>query len=150
MKFSPPPPHPFIFETQSHFDDLDAQWILHHSRQIRYVERAQQAWFNKIMQLDVFDPWKFPDLNVVVRRLEVDYVLPLKGVRPFVIALWPVRLRACGLTTQFEFRAAENGEVYTRGIREVCKISMKNMQDPELWTDPFASAVERELQAIQS
>ncbi len=139
---SNPPPHLFIYRTRSHFDDLDAQWILHHSRQIRYVERAQQALFDQVMETDSFDPWKYPDLNIVVRKLDVDYLLPLKGVRPFIITLRVTRLRAAGMTTAFEFRSADGKALYTRGYREVCKLSMETMQ-PELWTDEFRRRYEQ-------
>lgn len=131
----------FTYRTQSHFDDLDAQWILHHSRQIRYVERAQQALFDRVMGMQEFDPYKFPDLNVVVKRLEVDYLKPLKGVRPFQIEMRVLRLRGAGMTTSFEFKSEDGGDIYTRGIREVCKLSIQTWE-PELWTDDFRTRFE--------
>lgn len=131
----------FTYRTQSHFDDLDAQWILHHSRQVRYVERAQQALFNHVMEMQEFDPYKFPDLNVVVKRLEVDYLKPLKGVRPFIIEMRVLRLRGAGLTTGFEFKSEDGRELYTRGVREVCKLGIQTWE-PELWTAEFRTRFE--------
>jgi acyl-CoA thioesterase FadM len=131
-----PPPWLFVQRTQAHFDELDAQWILHHSRQIARVERAQQALFDRVMEMRDFDPVAFPDLNVVVRRLEVDYLQPLRGVRPFMITLQVTGLRACGLTTRFELRSNDGSELYTQGLREVCKLTL-DTQLPALWTETF-------------
>ena len=132
----------FTYHTRTHFDELDAQWILHHSRQIAHVERAQQALFDEVMGMTVFDPHAFPDLNVVVKRLEVDYLRPLRGVRPFTIRLRVSGLRACVLTTGFELLSADGAELYSRGEREVCKLSMRTME-PTLWTDVFRERYER-------
>ncbi|MDX2109245.1 MAG: hypothetical protein SFY80_03285 [Verrucomicrobiota bacterium] len=131
-----PPPGLFVYRDQTHFDELDAQWILHHSRQIQHVERAQQKLFDTIMQTTAFDPVTYPDINVVVRKLEVEYLLPLKGVRPFAITLRILRLRECALTTAFAFHSEDGNECYTRGTRVVCKLSMKTGQ-PTGWTDTF-------------
>lgn len=126
----------FTYHTQTFFDELDAQWILHHSRQIAAVERAQQAFFDHVMDADQFDPHRFPDINVVVRRLEVDYLVPLKGVGPYKITLRVARLREAAMTTAFELRSTNGDILYTRGLRTVCKLSMKSGA-PCGWTPEF-------------
>lgn len=126
----------FTYNTQTFFDELDAQWILHHSRQIVAVERAQQAFFDHVMGAEQFDPYRYPDINVVVRRLEVDYLIPLKGVGPYKILLRVVRLREAAITTAFELRSRDDATLYTKGLRTVCKLSMKN-GNPCGWTQEF-------------
>jgi len=136
VDYANPPFGLFVYRTQTHFDVLDAQWLMHHSRQIRYIERAQQAMFDHIMEVPEFDPYRFPDMNVVVRKLDVDFRKGLQGVRRFMITLKVVRLRASGLTTRFEFRSEDGSELYTCGLREVCKIGFEK-QAPVEWTPEF-------------
>jgi acyl-CoA thioesterase FadM len=136
IDFNNPPLGLFVYRTETHFDVLDAQWLMHHSRQIRYMERAQQAMFDHIMGVETFDPWRFPDMNVVVRKLDVDFIQGLLGVRPFMITLRAVQLRASALTTQIELRSEDGAEVYTKAKRTVCKIGFEK-QEPQFWTDEF-------------
>ena len=136
IDFKNPPLGLFVYRTETHFDVLDAQWLMHHSRQIRYMERAQQAMFDHIMGADTFDPWKYPDMNVVVRKLNVDFIQGLRGVRPFMITLRVVQLRASALTTQIELRSEDGKEVYTKAKRTVCKIGFEK-QEPQFWTEDF-------------
>lgn len=138
----------FTFQTQTFFDELDAQWILHHSRQIASVERAQQALFDYVMEADRFDPYRYPDINVVVRRLEVDYLIPLRGVGPYQINLRVVRIREAAMTTAFELRSMDGITLYTRGERTVCKLSMKS-GEPCGWTAEFRERFSPWLAAAQ-
>ncbi len=137
----PPSDRWFHYHTETHFDELDAQWILHHSRQIRAVERAQQKLVDRLLQADAFDPVRYPDIHVVVRKLEVDYLKPLQGVRPYDVRLRIVRLRECALVTEFLLCSVDSAEIYTRGLRTVCKLSLKT-GTPTGWTARFREQVE--------
>lgn len=130
----------FIYSTQTHFDDLDGLWVLHHSKYLVFLERAVMALFYKTMQTEVFDPEKFPDLYQVVRNVDIHYMKPIDGVFAFHIVLRVERVREAGLVLRFAF-VGEAGEVFARGLRTSCKLS-KRTHHPAGWTEVFRKAYE--------
>jgi len=138
---SNPPEGLFVHKGETRFDELDALWVLHHSRLIAHAERLQQAWFDAVMAPESFDPERYPDLYVVVKNVNVTYEIPMKGVGPYRAFLWVFRLREAGLTTGFEFWNATGTARYCRGIRTVCRLSTTTHQ-PCGWTPSFRSRVE--------
>jgi acyl-CoA thioester hydrolase len=134
--YDQPPPGVFVYRTRAHFYEIDALWVLHHSRYLQFVERAQQALFDELMGAKEFAPEKYPDMYVVVRRVEIDYLVPLRGVTPFMIVLRGVKMREAGLTVGFEFRSEDGKELHARGTREVCRLSLDTHQ-PTGWSAEF-------------
>lgn len=145
IDFAAPPPGVFIYRAQTHFDQLDAQWLLHHSRYPLFLERAYHALFFEVMEAEAFDHVRYPDLFVVVRRLELDYLAPLSGVRPFLVALRVRRLREAALTVGFEFRSEEGDELFASGLRTVCKLNPET-REPTGWSAEFRTSFERWVQ----
>lgn len=131
----------FFLNGATRFDELDALWVLHHSRLVAHAERLQQAWFDAVMEPEAFDPERYPDLYVVVRNINVTYEVPMKGVGPYRAYLWVKRLREAGLTTGFEFWSGDGSSRYCRGERTVCRLSTKTHQ-PCGWTAAFRDRVE--------
>ena len=126
------------FEYVSHvaFDELDMQGILHHSRHLLHVERACHAFFTAVMGTEGFRPDVYPDLNAVVRRMNIEYLRPLAGLKDIVVALAVTKLRSCSMTTAFELRSRDGREVYSRGEREVCRVKFGELR-PALWSDAY-------------
>lgn len=131
----------WVHRARAAFDELDALWVLHHARFLRHLERAQQAWFDAVMETESFDPERYPDLYVVVRRVEIDYLAPLRGVGPFQIRLKVARVREAGLTVAFAFRSDDGTVLHARGLRTVCKLSGKT-HEPTGWTPLFRERYE--------
>jgi acyl-CoA thioester hydrolase len=131
-----PPAGLFVFRSHVAFDQLDMQGVLHHSRHLLHVERAAQAFFELVTGACGFDPLRYPDLNAVVRRLSIDYLSPLFGVRPILVTLRVARLRSCAMDTAFELRSADGGTLFSRGLREVCRVSPGSLR-PTLWSDAY-------------
>lgn len=138
MSLSPPhlSPGVFAYSTRSHFDELDGLNVLHHSRYLRQVERAQQALFDQVMETDGFDPIRYPDLYAVVRRLEIDYLESIRSVIAFTVLLAVTRLGEASLTTRFAFRSPDLSTLYARGTRTICHLSAQTHQ-PSGWTASF-------------
>ncbi len=141
IDYQRPPPGLFVYRTRAHFYEIDALWVLHHSRYLQFVERAQQALFDELMGTTEFSPEKYPDLYVVVRRVEIDYLTPLRGVTPFMIVLRGVKLREAGLTVGFEFRSEDGKELHAKGERTVCKLSL-GTHEPAGWSAEFRARYE--------
>ncbi|MEX2382866.1 MAG: thioesterase family protein [Opitutales bacterium] len=133
-----PPPGLFLYRAKTAFDELDPLGILHNSRYLYFLERATLAMFDHLMGAERFDPEAYPDLYVLVRRLEIDYLAPIRGVIPFLITLRVSRLREAGCVYAFEFRS-ENGEtLFSKGTRTVVRMSGAT-GEPTAWTPQFRS-----------
>ncbi|MFO7726559.1 MAG: hotdog domain-containing protein [Oceanipulchritudo sp.] len=135
-------PGHYYFETETYYDQLDGQMILHHPRYFVFVERAQQAWMEWMLGAPRFDWRNFPDMYLVVRRLEAEYLLPVEGVRDVTVILWPERIRAARLEMGFEIRSPEMEILYCQGTRLNCKVN-RTTHEPAIWTDAFREAVEK-------
>jgi acyl-CoA thioester hydrolase len=131
----------FVYRTRAHFYEIDALWVLHHSRYLQFVERAQQALFDELMGAKEFSPEKYPDVYVVVKRVEIDYLVPLRGVAPFLVALRGVKLREAGLTVAFEFRSEDGSVLHAGGERTVCKLGLQT-HEPAGWSAEFRAKYE--------
>lgn len=129
----------FIYRTQTHFDDLDGLWVMHHSRYLVHLERAVMALFNHAMNAEVFDPERYPDLYQVVRKVEIDYLQPIDEVMSLAIALSVARVREAGLALRFAFLDETLETVYARGMRTCCRLSQRTHQ-PVGWSTTFRSA----------
>jgi acyl-CoA thioesterase FadM len=123
---------------------LDGQMLLHHPQYLILVERAQQAWMEKVLQAPRFDWRNFPDMYVVVRKIEIAYLLPVDGVTRLAVLLRPVKIRAAALEMAFEIRSADLQRLYCSGSRLNCKIDQQTHQ-PVFWTDMFRERVENAL-----
>jgi acyl-CoA thioesterase FadM len=141
-------PGHFYFNTETYYDQLDGQMILHHPRYFVFIERAQQAWMESVLGAPRFDWKNFPDMYLVVRRLDAEYLLPIEGVRDITVVLWPVKMRAAKLEVRFEIRSPDLKTLYCRGLRLNCKVDTDSHQ-PVLWTDAFREAVEGEIIAAE-
>jgi acyl-CoA thioester hydrolase len=126
----------FTYQTETHYDDLDGQMILHHPQYFIYVERAQQAWIEHVLQAPRFDWRNYPDMYLVVRHLEIDYMRSINGVMPFKVVLHCLEVRAAVWTVGFEFRSPDGSVLYAKGKRSNCKVDRETHQ-PAMWTDVF-------------
>lgn len=118
--------------------------LLHHPRYLIFVERAQQLWFEQLLGAGRFDWQNFPDLYLVVRRLEIEYLQSVDGVMPLLIALWPGTLRAAKQETCFAFFSADGQTLLCRGRRVNCKVDPKTHQ-PQIWSDLFRERMQAQI-----
>lgn len=130
----------YYFEAETFYDQLDGQMILHHPRYFLFVERAQQAWIEAILDAPRFDWKNYPDMYLVVRRLDAEYLLPIAGVCDLTVVLYPGRMRAATLEMNFEIRSRDLDTLYCRGTRLNCKVDPTTHQ-PAMWTDKLRDAV---------
>ena len=133
-------PGHFYFETETYYDQLDGQMILHHPRYFVFIERAQQAWMEAVLGAPRFDWRNFPDMYLVVRKLEAEYLVPVEGVRDITVVIWPESIRAAKLVMGFEIRSPDLATLYCRGSRVNCKVDRESHR-PVFWTDAFLEKV---------
>lgn len=139
--YSNPPPGVFVHRTRIWFDELDALGVLHHSRFVYHLERAQKAMFAHILGVDTLDPALAPDVYCLVRNLELNYVAPVEGECDILIAVKVLRVRAAGMTAAFAFRSADEAVLHCHGSRTVCRMSV-GTKAPAEWTPLFREKYE--------
>lgn len=131
----------FRYRSRVPFDELDALWVLHHSRYLLHLERAQQALFDTVMETECFDPERYPDVHVVVTHVDIDFLKPIDFVGPFDVLLQVRRVRAAGLVVGFEFRSADGRQLFARGERTVCHLDNETKRPAE-WSPQFRERYE--------
>lgn len=126
----------FIYRTRIWFDELDMLGVLHHSRYIYHLERAQKALFIATMGDDTLDPAAAPDIYAMVRDLSIRYSTPVRNEGDIAIHLRVTQVRAAGLTLAFEFRSADGAVLHCHGTRTVCRMDARTHQPTE-WSAKF-------------
>lgn len=144
-----PPPGVFVHRTRIWFDELDALGVLHHSRFVYHLERAQKAMFTHILGVDTLDPTVAPDIYHLVRNLELNYVAPVEGERAILIAVKVVKVRAAGMTAAFAFRSDDGVILHCHGTRTVCRMDV-GTKAPVEWTPLFRQKYESWVEAGSS
>ena len=136
----------FTYLSDVHFDELDALGVLHHTRYLLHLERAQQKFFEQLLGVDDFNTDRDEDIYVVVHGIEARFRQPLRNPGRIAVDYTIDRIRSGGVTMAFTIRHPEHGTVYCDGLRTVCKLSAKTHQ-PTPWTAPFRAAMEAHKQA---
>lgn len=127
--------------SEVHFDELDALGVLHHTRYLIHLERAQQKFFEHLLGVPDFNAERDEDIYVVVHSLDARFREPLDKPGPIEVVYQIERIRSGGVTLGFTIRHPESGRVYCTGQRTVCKLSAQTHQ-PCPWTEAFRRAME--------
>jgi len=134
----------FLYQSEVFFDELDALGLLHHTRYMLHLERAQQKFFEHLLGVDDFNVERDEDIYVVVHSLETRFREPFDNPGTLVVDYGIERIRSGGVTMDFVVRDPEGGKVYCEGKRTVCKLSADTHQ-PAPWTEAFRKAMEAYL-----
>ena len=133
-------PNTFTYDSRVFFDELDALGVLHHTRYLLHLERAQQKFFEFLLGVDNFDTERDEDIYVVVHSLESRFRMPFRTPGPIVVDYVIERIRSGGVTMSYQIRDPHNQQVYCDGTRTVCKLSAQTHQ-PAPWSEPFLVAM---------
>lgn len=131
----------FTYLSEVYFDELDGLGVLHHTRYLLHLERAQQKFFEHLLGVDDFNAERDKDIYVVVHSLESRFQQPLRNPGPILIEYTIQRIRSSGVTMSFKIRPPKSDTVYCDGTRTVCKLSAETHQ-PTPWTESFRAAME--------
>lgn len=134
------PESEFHYTTHVFFDELDALWVLHHSRYLHHLERAQQAFFQHLLGVPDFNAQRDPDIYVVVRNLNIHYRTAIRQPGEIRILYRVTRIRAAGLEMDFALRSGDGQTLHADGQRTVCKLSGEH-HTPTNWTPAFQQAL---------
>lgn len=134
------PANTFTFRSHIFFDELDALWVLHHSRYLHHLERAQQAFFQHLLGVGDFNADRDKDIYVVVKNITVNYLKPIRNPGEILVRYTVARIREAGLELDFEILSGDTQQVHCRGQRTVCKLS-DTTHTPTGWTPKFREAL---------
>ncbi len=118
------------------FDELDPLNMLHNSRYQYILERATYMFFNAVKVIEEFDIVKYPDLHHVVYNINLSYLKPIFGVRPFIVTIAPQKLREAGAVYDVAFLSEDGNTVYCKGSRTIAKVKPVTFE-PVGWTPKF-------------
>jgi acyl-CoA thioester hydrolase len=130
------PDKTFIVTMKTWFDQTDGLGILHHSHYVLLMERAQKTMFVALMGKDTLDPTVAPDVYVVVRDIDLHYLAPIRPECDVKLILSVRKVRAAGLTVDFEFRSADLSVLHAKASRTVCRMDGATHQ-PAAWSEEF-------------
>ena len=133
--------HSFTYRTEVFFDEFDALGILHHTRYIIHLERAQQKFFESLLGVEDFNSERDEDIYVVVHSLNTRFRKPLSKPGPIEVRYTIDRIRSGGVTMKFTIRAVGEDDLLCSGDRTVCKLSATT-HTPCPWSEPFRLAME--------
>ena len=88
----------FIYNSEVFFDELDGLGVLHHTRYMLHLERAQQKFFEHLLGVDDFNAERDEDIYVVVHSLESRFREPFRTPGPIVVDYGVERIRSGGVT----------------------------------------------------
>ena len=134
----------FVYNSEVFFDELDGLGVLHHTRYLLHLERAQQKFFEHLLGVHDFDVDRDEDIYVVVHSIESRFRETFTKPGPIVVEYQVDRIRSGGVTMSFVVRDSNGDHIYCDGKRTVCKLSSKNHQ-PTPWTESFRNALEAYL-----
>ena len=130
----------FTYESHVYFDELDALGVLHHTRYLLHLERAQQKFFEHLLGVENFDADRDEDIYVVVHSLESRFREPVRHPGPIVVEYEIDRIRSGGVTMTFRIRDCSGSKIYCDGKRTVCKLSGETHR-PAPWSETFRNAM---------
>ncbi|MGC6425205.1 MAG: acyl-CoA thioesterase [Lentimonas sp.] len=134
-------PKSFTYDSRIYFDELDALGVLHHTRYLLHLERAQQNFFEHLLGVEDFNADRDEDIYVVVHSIESRFREPFRCPGPIVVEYTVDRIRSGGVTMGFVIRDPEGSKIYCDGKRTVCKLSSETHR-PAPWTNDFKIAME--------
>ena len=131
----------FTYTSEVYFDELDGLGLLHHTRYLLHLERAQQRFFERLLKVDDFNAERDEDIYVVVHSLEMRFRQPVRNPGFIEVDYSIERIRSSGVTMAFIVRDPKREKIYCDGLRTICKLSNKTHQ-PTAWTEAFRNAME--------
>ena len=102
---------------QVHFEDLDAQGVVHNGRYVLLLERALSAyWARNGYPWDPSSP-QFMNVFFVVKEFSITYHAPITRPGPVSVRLWIDRLGTTSAVYGFRVTSHEESVIFAEGRR---------------------------------
>ena len=108
------------FNLVVYVEDTDFQGFVYHANYIKYFERARSDFltFNNISQIEL----KELDLVFVVKRIEINYLLPAKLGEELTVQTHVTKQTNARMVFDQEILNTETSERICNGVVEVCLV----------------------------
>ncbi|MEV6343235.1 hotdog domain-containing protein [Actinoplanes sp. NPDC051851] len=117
-----------------HFDDLDAQGILHNARYAVLVERATALWWTERGVSFSGGRPTTPDAFNVVREYAITFHTPVRGTGDVAVHFWLDKLGSSSAAYGFRVTSLDGATLFAEGRRVNIRVNAVTMR-PEPWTD---------------
>ena len=129
------PCHRFPLRVQ--YEDTDAGGIIYHTQYLAFAERGRSAW---LRCLGINQPAMLAaeNLGFVVRRIEIDFLLPSGLGTVLEVESSLFRLGGASLTLQQNIMNRENGHILARLVVDIGLVEFRNGNPPKICRLPAA------------
>ena len=121
---------PFKFYTPVliRYMDLDPQWHVNNSRFLSFLETARMQY---LIELKLWDGVDFFKLGLIVARVELDYLAPIKLGQSIRVGARVSRMGSKSMDFDYQIEDAQTGQVMATGLTPmVCYDYHKSVSIP--------------------
>lgn len=102
----------FSIPIQVRYGDLDAQWHVNNSRFLTFMEQAR---FEYLQRLGLFDAKSFLDLRMIIADVHIAYKAPIVLNQQIAVYTRTSKIGNKSITFEYEIRDEENGGLCATG-----------------------------------
>ena len=102
----------FLIPIQVRYGDLDAQWHVNNSRFLTFMEQAR---FEYLQQLGLFDAKSFLDLRMIIADVHITFKAPIVLNQQIAVYTRTAKIGNKSITFEYEICDEETGEVCATG-----------------------------------
>ena len=102
----------FYIPVAVRYSDLDAQWHVNHTRFITYMEQAR---FDYIHHLGLFDGKSFLDLKSIIADVHVTYLAPIELGQSVRVGTRTAKIGTKSIVYDYILENEDNGNVFATG-----------------------------------
>lgn len=96
----------FSIPIQVRYGDLDPQWHVNNARFLAYIEQAR---FDYLVHLGLFDGRSFFDIGLIVADVHIAYRAPIEIGREMLVRIRTARIGTKSLTFAYRIEEAQTG-----------------------------------------
>jgi acyl-CoA thioester hydrolase len=119
-----------------YFDDLDSFQILHNSRYLLLFERCIGEFWERMGWGGLLDAQLNPDQFHLVRKNQIEYLRPVRGVGQVRVRLQVARIGDTSVTFSFRVMPMDQDVDFAIGERVIVKVD-PNTHRPAPWSEEF-------------
>jgi acyl-CoA thioester hydrolase len=111
-----------------HFEDLDAQGVVHNGRYVFLLERALAAFWERAgWPWDPSQP-RFKDISFMVKELAITYHAPITRMGPVQVRMWLDHLGNSSAVIGFRVASDDESLIYAEGRRVQVRIDLATLR----------------------
>ena len=102
----------FYIPVAIRYGDLDPQWHVNHTRYLVFMEQAR---FQYLRHLDLFDGRSFLDLKMIIADVHVTFVAPIQMGQNVRVGMRTARIGTKSITFEYRIEDTDSGQLLASG-----------------------------------